>query len=89
MGEAGPRCERGTSFGMRFIEAVFCHEVSGFPGAKTFLVVELTEHDEDVSYLVDQGIHFSSVRELEQHLTRVTGEDVDVHEVTFESGRAR
>ena len=66
---------------MRFIEALCNHEGSPAPGARTFLVVELTEHDEDVSYLVDQGTHFSSVKQLQQHLTRVTGDEVHVREI--------
>ena len=66
---------------MRFIEALCDHNTSVFTEARTFLVVELTEHDEDVSYLIDQGTHFSSVKQLEQHLTRVTGEEVDVREI--------
>jgi len=63
---------------MRFIEALCDHDTSVFAEARTFLVVELTEHDEDVSYLVDQGTHFSSVNQLQQHLTRVTGDEVHV-----------
>lgn len=66
---------------MRFIEALCDHRMSAFAEAGTFLVVELTEHDEDVSYLVDQGTHFSSVKQLQQDLARVTGEDVDVREI--------
>lgn len=66
---------------MRFIEALCDHEASAVAGARTFLVVELTEHDEDVSYLVDQGTHFSSVKQLQQHLASVTGEEVHVREV--------
>jgi len=66
---------------MRFIEALCDHEACAFTEAKTFLVVELTEHDEDVSYLVDQGTHFSSVNQLQRHLARVTGDEVNVREI--------
>lgn len=68
---------------MRFIEAVCNHEASAFGEATAFLVVELTEHDEDVSYLVDQGTHFSSVQQLQRHLARVTGDEVHVLEIAL------
>lgn len=71
---------------MRFLEALCNHEAPTFPGVRDrFQVVELTEQDEDVSYLVDQGTHFNSVKQLEQHLTSVTGDDVDVREVSSSS----
>jgi len=68
---------------MRFIEALCDHNASVFAEVTTFLVVELTEHDEDVSYLVDQGTHFISMKQLQQHLTRVTGDEVDVREIAL------
>lgn len=67
---------------MRFIDAVCNRAASASVDGSTFLVVELTEHDEDVSYLIDEGTLFSSVQQLQQHLTEVTGDDVDVREVT-------
>jgi hypothetical protein len=65
---------------MRFIEVLCDHEASVIAETRTFLVVELTEHDEDVSYLIDQSTHFSSVQQLQQHLTKVTGDEVLVRE---------
>jgi hypothetical protein len=68
---------------MRFIEALCEHEVSPCAGdGRTFQIVELTEHDEDVSYLVDEGTRFSSMRQLEEHLTKVTGDEVQAREVS-------
>ena len=66
---------------MRFIEALCDREASASVEAGTFLVVEVTEHEEDVSYLIDQGTHFNSVLQLQQHLIVVTGDDIDVREV--------
>jgi hypothetical protein len=72
---------------MRFIEALCDREAPASAQAGKFVVVELTEHDEDVSYLIDEGTHFSSVRQLQQHLVAVTGDDVDVREVERASSR--
>lgn len=66
---------------MRFLEALCDHEMSAAAEGGTFLVVELTEHDEDVSYLVEQGANFTSVQQLGQHLARIIGEEVDVREI--------
>jgi hypothetical protein len=63
------------------MEALCAYEASALAEARTFLVVELTEHDEDVSYLVDQGTYFSSVKQLGQHLARITGDEVRVREI--------
>ena len=68
---------------MRFIEALCDYKSTVFAEGSTFLVVELTEHDEDVSYLVDQGTHFRSVIQLQQHLTKVTGDAVHVREIAW------
>jgi hypothetical protein len=68
---------------MRFIEVLFDHNASVLVEARPFLVVELTEHDEDVSYLVDQGTRFGSMKQLQQHLTKVTGDEVDLREMAL------
>jgi hypothetical protein len=70
-----------AKFRMRFMEASCKHQSSAFAEAGTFLVVELTEDDEDVSYLIDEGTLFISMQQLGQHLTRVTGDEVNVREI--------
>jgi hypothetical protein len=70
---------------MRFIDALCNHKSTVFAEGDSFKVVELTEHDEDVSYLVDQGTHIYSVTHLQQHLTKVTGDEVHVREVASAS----
>src|ERR1051326_6231751 len=74
----------GIEFRMRFMEALCNHQASALAESRTFLVVELTEDDEDVSYLVDEGTRFSSVQQLGRHLTRVTGDEVNVREIRAE-----
>lgn len=40
-----------------------------------FQICELTEAGQDVTHLVDQGIHFSTTREVERYLAKVFGGD--------------
>jgi hypothetical protein len=74
-----------AEFRMRFMEASCNHQSSAFAESGTFLVVELTEDDEDVSYLIDEGTLFISMQQLGQHLTRVTGDEVNVREIPAET----
>jgi hypothetical protein len=73
-----------AEFRMRFMEAFCNHQASAFAESGTFLVVALTEDDEDVSYLIDEGTLFISMQQLGQHLTRVTGDEVNVREIPAE-----
>lgn len=65
------------------IEAELDWETGENAGAGgTFQIIGLTdEAGKDLTDKVDQGRHFTSIRELESELTKVFGEDVTVEEV--------
>jgi hypothetical protein len=68
---------RGRRF--RAFNVVCDYETSARAGAAgTFQVIELQEDGQDVTHLVDQGIHFSDIEELQLYLQTATGGD-DVH----------
>ena len=67
---------------MRFFDVMCDYETSEHAGAGgMFQVISLNEGDLDVTYLVDQGVHFSTVKQLEGHLAKITGDEVDLSEV--------
>jgi type I restriction enzyme, S subunit len=68
---------------MKTIYAHLDYETSEHAGAGgMFQVLSLTdENDQDITELVDQGVHYSSLRELEKELTSTLKEAVTVEEV--------
>jgi hypothetical protein len=74
-----PEAQRARK--QRVLRAYCDYETAESAGAVgTFQVIELQEDDRDVTELVDQGIHFQSIAELERYLREVTGVDVIVEE---------
>jgi hypothetical protein len=66
---------------MREFNVYVDRETSTRAGAGgTFQIIELVEARLDVTHLVDQGIHFTEVAEVERHLSSKLGETVSVTE---------
>jgi hypothetical protein len=71
----------GPQGGTRYITVYCDYETSTRAGADgMFQVIDLTEGGEDVTHLVDQGVHWSSLRELERYLAKATGGDIMLDE---------
>jgi hypothetical protein len=65
------RCDNARSDGPRYVEVSCDYETSERAGASgMFQVVEPTQNGEDVTDLVDQGIHFIALNHLRRHLRR-------------------
>ena len=73
------RCGNCDSAGTRCFEVYCDYESSRHAGAGgMFQVIELTEDGEDVTDLVDQGIHFVDLNHLRRYLHQRLGGDVEV-----------
>jgi hypothetical protein len=73
------RCDNCDSSGARCFEVYCDYESSEHAGmGGMFQVIELTENGEDVTDLVDQGIHFLDLNQLRRYLQARLGGDVEV-----------